>query len=95
MEAPTSPAMPCKMDLDKVMVSNRPAEVLRGAAGAEHGAHGAQGALSSWCHTRNLSHPCSSSLGLMGFPTAPLAPGDIPALCRRDKALIVAVAGGC
>lgn len=25
MEAPTSPVMPCKMDLDKVMVSNRPA----------------------------------------------------------------------
>ncbi|KFQ35446.1 Actin filament-associated protein 1-like 1, partial [Mesitornis unicolor] len=28
MEAPTSPLMPCKMDLDKVMVSNRPAKVL-------------------------------------------------------------------
>uniref|UniRef100_A0A8D0FTA4 Actin filament-associated protein 1-like 1 n=1 Tax=Strix occidentalis caurina TaxID=311401 RepID=A0A8D0FTA4_STROC len=30
IEAPTSPVLPCKMDLDKVMVSNRPAEVLLG-----------------------------------------------------------------
>uniref|UniRef100_A0A8C0BP66 Actin filament-associated protein 1-like 1 n=1 Tax=Buteo japonicus TaxID=224669 RepID=A0A8C0BP66_9AVES len=45
MEAPTSPVMPCKMDLDKVMVSNRPAEVLCGAAVAEAGERRAGGAL--------------------------------------------------
>lgn len=43
MEAPTSPVMPCKMDLDKVMVSNCPAKVLHGAAAAQLGERGAQG----------------------------------------------------
>jgi len=37
MEAPTSLVLPCKMDLDKVTVSNCPAEVLHGAAAIEPG----------------------------------------------------------
>lgn len=41
VEAPTSPVMPCKMDLDKVMVSNHLAKVLHGAAAAEPGEHSA------------------------------------------------------
>ncbi|KFR05120.1 Actin filament-associated protein 1-like 1, partial [Nipponia nippon] len=49
VEAPTSPVMPCKMDLDKVMVSNCPAEMLCGAAAAEPGECGARAAPSSWC----------------------------------------------
>ncbi|KFP80667.1 Actin filament-associated protein 1-like 1, partial [Apaloderma vittatum] len=35
-EAPTSPVMPCKMDLDKVMDYNCPAEVLPEAAAADY-----------------------------------------------------------
>ena len=68
MEAPTSPVMPCKMDLDKVMVSNRPAEVLCGAAVAEAGERRAGGALSSGCCMRSPSHPRSTSVGLTGLP---------------------------
>lgn len=41
MEAPTSPVMPCKLDLDKVMVSNHLTEVLHGAAVAKTGECGA------------------------------------------------------
>lgn len=68
MEAPTSPVMPCKMDLDKVMVSNRPDEVLHGAAAAKPGEWGAGGALSSQC--------CAGSLpilpaGLQGLWASP------------------------
>lgn len=70
METPTSPVMPCKLDLDKVMVSNRSAEVLRQAAAANAGERGARGAPSSQCCARSPSHHHSSSVGLRGLLSA-------------------------
>lgn len=65
MEAPTSPVMPCKMDLDKVC--NHSAEVLHEAAAAKSGECGAWGATSSCCCVWSPFQPHSSSVGLMGL----------------------------
>lgn len=76
MEAPTSPVMPCKMELDKVMVS----EGLRGAAVDKPGEHGAGGPQIPGATQET---PPILTAALQGWEGEQEL--DLPALCRGMK----------